>query len=137
MAQRDEEVSEPIQRKLTVSGTNLVQRGYKSSGIRVNRGDQITISADGQIVMTPWGSNMVSGPDGGANYGWFIQNQIPGGALVARIGNSDSPFKVGSRHTLIAKKAGTLQFAIAMQHQYAQNQSFPGQYNVRVKVEPQ
>ena len=138
MAQREQQVlREAISRKITVPGINLVQRSYKSSGVRVERGDSITISADGQIVMTPWGSNSISGPDGGQNYGWFVQNEIPGGALVARIGNNDPPFKVGSRYSFVAKKPGILHFAIAMQHEHAQNNSFPGQYNVRVKVEPQ
>jgi hypothetical protein len=38
----------------------------------------------------------------------------------------------------VAKTNGTLYFAIAMQNQYAnQGYNYPGQYNVRVKVQPQ
>jgi len=138
MAERETGAVPPAHRKVTVLGANIVQRSFKNSGLSVRRGDKITVRADGQIVMTPWGSNMMSSPEGGANFGWYIQNQIYGGALVAKIGGGGKVFKVGSRSTFVAKTSGTLQFAVAMQQQYAgQGYNFPGQYNVRVKVEPQ
>ncbi len=138
-ALRETGVKQPIRKQLTVEGTYLIQRSVKSSGIRVERGDKVSVTADGQLIMTPWGSNMVSNPDGGANFQWYDQtNQIPGGALVARIGDNGKVFKVGCRHTFVAETAGILNFAIAMQHQYATGSyQFPGQYNVRIRVEPQ
>jgi len=126
-----------MRKALSVNGTNLAQLSYKTSGIRIEKGDKITVRADGQLTMSPWGSNTMSTPDGGSNYGWFVQNQIYGGALIAKIGSNGKVIKVGSKSTFIAKQSGVLQFAIAMQAQYAnQSYNYPGQYNVRVKVQP-
>src|SRR5690606_23212013 len=85
-ARRDLGGSEEIRRTVAVAGTNLVQINFKNSGIRVESGDEISITADGSIVMSPWGNNVTSTPDGGANFQWYVPNKIPGGALVARIG---------------------------------------------------
>ena len=137
MMDRESGAKETVRRKLSVPGSNLVQAGFKNSGVRVEAGDKITITADGSIVMSPWGSNMNSGPDGGQNYVWYVNNKIPGGALMAKIGSSGEEFKVGSKHSFVAKRSGVLQFAIAMQAQYAQQgYSYPGQYNVKVRVDP-
>jgi hypothetical protein len=127
---------QPIQKRLTVEGTHLAQKSFKSSGIRVERGDKIEVRADGQIIMTPWGDGYVSSPDGGEMYGWYA-NQILAGALVAKIGNSGQVIKIGSRSTFVAKTSGLLQFAIGMAPDFAnEGYSFPGQYNLRIKVEP-
>jgi hypothetical protein len=126
-----------MRKSLAVDGSNLVQRDFKSAGIQIEKGDRISVRADGQLTMSPWGSNTMSTPDGGANYGFYLENDIYGGALVARIGSKGKVFKVGSRSTFTAKQSGVLQFAIAMQDQYAnQGYNYPGQYNVRVKVQP-
>jgi len=134
-ARRDLGVPEEIRRTIAVAGTNLVQLSYKNSGIRVERGDEVSITADGTIVMSPWGNNVTSTPDGGANFQWFVPNKIPGGALVARIGNSGEPFKVGSKHSFTATRSGVLHFAVAMNPQFAnQGYAFPGEYNVKIRV---
>jgi hypothetical protein len=134
-ANRPRAGKETIRKLVQVPGDNLVQRSFKSSNIRVEAGDKISIRADGSVVMTPWGNEMSSTPDGGANYGWYVPNQIYGGALVAKIGERGQVFKVGSKSTFVAKTSGVLQFAIAMQQQYSQQgYNFPGQYNVRVTV---
>lgn len=136
-ADRPTSVKDSIRKLVTVPGDSLVQRSFKNSGIRVEAGDKITIRADGSVVMSPWGSDQTSSPDGGQNFGWYIPNQILGGCLVAKIGDKGQVFKVGSKSTFVAKASGTLQFAMAMQHQYAQQgYSYPGQYNVRVSVDP-
>jgi hypothetical protein len=129
---------EPINKKLDVEGTYVAQQQFKSSGIRVKAGDRVTVRADGQLVMTPWGGNYTSTPEGGANYGWYMPNEIPGGALVAKIGNGGKAFKVGSRHTFTARSAGLLMFAVGMDNNYAgEGYNYPGKYEVRIKVEPQ
>lgn len=134
-ARRD--LGEPVEirRSIAVAGTNLVQLSYKNSGIRVERGDEVSITADGTIVMSPWGNNVTSTPDGGANFQWYVPNKIPGGALVARIGNSGEAFKVGSKHSFTATRSGVLHFAVAMNPQFAnQGYAFPGEYNVKIRV---
>lgn len=127
-----------IRRTVVVDGGNLVQSTWKSSGIRVERGDRIVIRAEGQLTMTPWGGNMTSGPDGGGNFGTWRDN-INGGTLVARIGSGGDPIKAGSRSSFIANRSGVLEFAIAMQNQYSTTQgyNFPGRYTARIAVQPQ
>jgi hypothetical protein len=135
---REQATSEAVVRRVEVSGTHLAQMAYKETGIRVEAGDKVTITADGQLVMSPWGNNMSSGPEGGQNFGWYVPNKIAGGALIGKIGNSSEEFKIGGKHSFTAKRSGMLKLAIAMQAQYAQQgYNFPGQYNVRVKVEGQ
>jgi hypothetical protein len=138
LAERAAAGKEAVVKSLSVEGTYLAQRSMKSSGMRVERGDRVTISAEGQITMTPWGGNYTSTPDGGAYYGWFIPNEIYGGALVAKIGSNDKMIKIGSRATFVAQTSGVLQFGIGMQAQYAnEGYNYPGQYNLKIKVEPQ
>lgn len=135
--ERDIGERESLRRSLSINAANLAQRGFKSTGIRVQAGDKVTINAEGSIVMSPWGNNAQSGPDGMQNYGWYIPGQIPGGALCARIGDKDTVFKVGSKNTFVAKKSGILQLAIGMQGEYAnEGYQFPGEYKVKVKVDP-
>jgi len=136
-AERETVAREFLRKSVTVEGANLAQRAFKSSGVRVQAGDRVSIKADGSIVMSPWGGNQASGPDGAANFGWYIPSQIPGGALVARVGEKGTVFKIGRQSNFVAKNSGVLQFAIAMQAEYANEAyAFPGQYNVKVKVEP-
>ena len=135
-AERNLGTKQQVRRSLSVSGQNLANLAFKNSGIRLKRGDRVSVTADGQIMMTPWGSGTMSTPEGGANFG-ADPNQIPGGALVARIGDSGKVFKVGAKHSFQADRTGTLQFAIAMQYDYAQgNYQFPGEYKLKIKVDP-
>jgi hypothetical protein len=138
-AERQQGVTAEVVRKsISVAGTNLIQRSAKNSGIRVQAGDKVTITASGSIVMSPWGNNARSGPDGMPNYGWYVPNSIPGGALVGRIGDKGNVFKVGAKHTFVAKTSGTLQLAIGMIPDYAtEGYNFPGEYSVKIRVEPQ
>lgn len=136
-AERDASAKESFRRNVTVQGENLAQRSFKSTGIRVQAGDKITLKAEGSIVMSPWGSNASSGPDGAQNYGWYVPNQIAGGALVAKIGDKGTIFKVGRQMTLVAKSSGVLQLAIGMQGDYAgDGYQFPGEYRVKLKIDP-
>jgi hypothetical protein len=73
-AERELPQRETFQKSVTVDGANLIQRAFKSSGVRVQAGDKITLRADGNLVMTPWGGNASSTPDGMPNYGWYIPN---------------------------------------------------------------
>jgi hypothetical protein len=136
-ASRPVDSRESVRRSLSVPGQNLVARSFKSSGIRVQAGDRVTITASGTITMTPWGNNASSGPDGMPNYGWYVPNQIPGGALVYKIGEKGQITKAGSKTSFTAKTSGTLQLAVGMMPEYSnEGYNFPGEYKVKVKVEP-
>ncbi|VAX36840.1 hypothetical protein MNBD_PLANCTO02-2217 [hydrothermal vent metagenome] len=128
---------EEIRKKISVPGTSIIQVAAKSTGIRLRRGDRISFSATGKIVMTPWGSSSFSTPDGGQNFQWYVQNKIPGGCLVGRIGSNGTVFKIGSKASLTAKSSGILYLAIGMTNSYARGYSYPGQYDVKVRVIPQ
>ncbi|MDX1945045.1 MAG: hypothetical protein SFU86_06530 [Pirellulaceae bacterium] len=137
MGERESGAKEAFRRSVVVDGANIAQRNFKSTGIRVQAGDKIILKADGSVVMSPWGSNAATGPDGAPNYGWYVPNQIPGGALVARIGDKGTIFKVGRQATFVAKNSGTLQLAIGIQAEYAnEGYNYPGQFNVKLRIEP-
>jgi hypothetical protein len=138
LASRPVDVRDSIRRNVTVPGQNLAQRGFKATGVRVQAGDRVTITATGNITMTPWGTNASSGPDGMPNYGWYVQGSIPGGALVYRIGDKGQIHKAGTRVSFTAKTSGTLQLAIGMMPEYAnEGYNFPGEFKTKVKVDPQ
>ncbi|MEX0585279.1 MAG: hypothetical protein WD176_01455, partial [Pirellulales bacterium] len=136
-AERDAGEKLEVRKTVAVSGEHFVQSNLVNTSIRLNRGDEVSITADGSIVMSPWGSNAKSSPDGSQQFQWYIQNQIPGGALVGRIGSSGPIFKIGSKHTFTATRQGTLYLAVAMNPQFInQGNNFPGQYNAKIRVEP-
>jgi hypothetical protein len=137
-ASRPTDEREGIRRSVAIPGQNLAQRSFKATGVRVQDGDRVTIMSSGNITMSPWGSNASSGPDGMPNYGWYVNGSIPGGALVYRIGDKGQIHKAGSRVSFIAKTSGTLQLAVGMTPEYAnEGYNFPGEYKARIKVDPQ
>lgn len=134
-AQRHVGGVEEIRKSFDVTGMHMADTSWKNSGVRVNRGDEVTLTADGQIIMSPWGNNSTSTPDGSPNYQWYKGNEIPGGALVYRIGDSGEVQKGGSKKSFVADRSGELQFGVGIPSQFAnQGYSFPGQYNVKLRV---
>jgi hypothetical protein len=134
---RPQDVATDIRKTIAVRGTDFIQNNPRSTGIRITRGDQIQFRADGQVFMTPWGGQQVSTPDGSPVFGWYVQNEIAGGALMGRIGEDGKPFLIGSRRKIAADRAGMLYLAFAMQDGFADNnQQFPGEYRVRIVVRP-
>ncbi len=123
-----------IRRSVDVAGTDMAGRSMKNTGIKVNRGDRVIISAEGQITMSPWGSNTITGPDGMPNNGMYAGN-IPMGALAGRIGDKGDEFLVGSKNSFVAQRSGTLYLGFAMQANWA-NYQFPGKFEARVRVVP-
>jgi hypothetical protein len=119
---------------VAVTGMDMTCKGYKKTGIRVNRGDRIIISAEGRVTMSPWGSNSVSGPDGIPQNGMY-NGKIPMGALAGRIGDSGEEMLIGAKKSFVAKKSGVLQLGFAMQQNWS-NYQFPGEYKARVRVVP-
>jgi hypothetical protein len=125
-----------ISKNITVAGTNMAPSNFKSCGIRVQAGDVVTVRAEGSLTMTPWGSNEISSPNGSTEYGWFENGAIEAGSLVARIGDSGKVFKVGAQKRFVCKTSGTLQLAVGMNPDYSNGYNYPGEYKVRLKVEP-
>jgi len=126
---------EDLRKTVGVDGLHIVWTSFFDSGIRLQRGDEIKVNADGNVTMTPWGPQAISTPDGSQNYGWYIPNQIAAGALVGRIGTNGRIFKVGSKAEFVADRPGNLFFAIALPPGH-EGQVFPGRYNARVVVHP-
>ena len=137
-ADRGAEIKGVVTKLIAVSGEDLAQRGFKSSNILVRRGDRITVKADGKIRMTRWGSGEIfSTPDGGALFNWYVEDKIPGGTLIAKIGSSGKEFKVGGKHEFVAENSGPLLFALAVQEAFSKpGNYFSGHYNVRIKLVP-
>lgn len=126
-----------IRKSVAVTGEHLIQLTMQTSGIRLNRGDKVQVTADGRLTMTPWGNSTFSTPDGSEQFQWYVANQIPGGALVARVGTTGRVMKIGSKNTFTSPRAGVLYFGIAMSPQFAtQDYSYPGRYDVKVRVNP-
>lgn len=121
-----------VRRTVILDQSDIAARGFHNSGIRLARGQQVSIRARGQLSMTPWGNNAVSSPDGAVNYGWYVPNEIPNGALVARVGRGQ-PFVVGSSHQFRAERSGVLELAIGINKAQAKR-AFPGEYEVNIRV---
>ncbi len=134
-ADRTVATQEEMRRTIAVEGSNMAGRNWTNTKIRVEVGDRVKFSAEGSITMTPWGSGAMSGPDGSPNYGLYRGQDMPAGVLVGRIGDSGPEFKVGSKMTVTAKKAGFIYLGIGMNPSYA-NQSFPGKYDTKIQVTP-
>jgi hypothetical protein len=129
-----------LRKSFAVEGQYIAQTQFKDSKIRVQRGDKISVTAEGKIVMSPWGSGSVTGPEGSSNYGTgSVGGQsFPGGTLVAKIGNNGKVFKVGSKVALTADADGPLLFGVVVHNSYARRgYSFPGQYDLKIKVDRQ
>lgn len=134
--ERDTGQPEMVRKVFSIDQANLCARGFKKIGIRVEKGDRISIRATGTIGMLRWGSNAVATPEGASNYGWYVSSKIANGALCAKIG-SGSVFKVGSKYKATAKQAGLLEFGIGITDRYAKSTSYkwPGSFKVRVEIE--
>ncbi len=126
---------EEVRKSVEVSGTSFFQTTPVSTKIRVNRGDKISIRATGVVQWTNWSTS--SGPDGIENQGtWQNQNS---GTLMARIGKSENYIKIGSSGDFVAKQAGELFLGIAIQDNYAKNNSgyrWDGDYSAKIVVQP-
>lgn len=127
--------SPAIRKVVNIKGTQFMQTSPVSTGIRVQRGDKVSIRADGSVNWANWG-NITSTPDGIGNQGQWNGHQC--GRLIARIGKNGPIVDVGSRGEFVVKTSGTLYLGIAMQDAYAQNEgySFVGQYRARITVQP-
>ncbi|MGC1272174.1 MAG: hypothetical protein WBC44_00600 [Planctomycetaceae bacterium] len=126
-----------VRARAAVDASNLPQIGLKDTGVRLQRGDRVSVTASGSIVMTPWGNNVTSSPDGAGMNVPVYANGIPSGALIGRIGRNGEDLLIGARNEFTATSTGTLYLGVAMAHQFAnQGYTFPGTYEVRLRVNP-
>jgi len=132
-AQRDTNKKEDLRQTITVDASNFAYKNPMNTNIRLERGDKLTITAEGTLQMQPWGNNASASPEGNPQYGWFLGNQIAMGALIGRVGSNDQFTKIGNKYSLNVEKGGVLQLAIAMNNDYNENQ-FPGKFTVKIHV---
>lgn len=125
---------EVLKKKCEVDGQAFFQKNTHSTRIRLNKGDKVSINADGIVQWTNWSSS--STPDGLSSQGKY--RNIRGGTLCARVGANGEIIKIGSKGKFVAKRSGVLFLAIAMQDSYANNSSYRwvGKYKARVEVKP-
>jgi hypothetical protein len=104
-------------------------RQWVDTGINVNPGDSVTISANGQIRVARDGGTMTaSGTQSGRTEGATIPS-APVGALVARIGNTPAMF-IGETRTFRTARGGRLYLGV--NDNYFDDNT--GQFNVTVDV---
>jgi hypothetical protein len=87
-------------------------KGWQSIGLRVHEGDVIHIRAEGSWMYTP---DEYHGPEGHPRYpspSFYPIPNIPGGALIGRIGEHGEPFYVGRRYSANVREDGTLYLRI-------------------------
>ena len=92
----------------TISSTSVSSRdGWQDSGVVVNMGDMLTITANGIVT---WGGSPASGPDGVVHPYARVDDRFLHEALLGRIGDNGAIFFVGSNFNGIADSSGKLYF---------------------------
>ena len=134
-ARRETTEPEEIHKTATVNGTAITQHTFTNTGIRIERGDKIYITAGGTITLTPWGPNATATPDGTptGNLGVMQPGNLQGGSLIGKLGDGGEPFHVGSKATITADRSGVLELGIAVGGDYSSYQ-FPGEFQVKIRV---
>ena len=123
-----------VSRTIKLGGSNFVQLQLASSRIRVEPGDRITVKVEGSLQLSPWGQ--MSNAEGMPQFGTYM-GKFAVGSVVAKIGNGEL-IGIGTDETFTAKTAGTLQFGISMMDNFVQGgYEWPGEYSVKIRVEPQ
>lgn len=88
-------------------------RGWQSTGVQLSEGDMYTIRAKGKWLYSPYAGP--NGPEGHRRFwapDFYPLPRVPGGALIGRIGESGSPFYVGSKFSGRAGSSGLLYLRI-------------------------
>jgi hypothetical protein len=102
-------------------------RAWTETGINVNAGDTITISADGQIRLSPDSSEFLSAAGAAGRVAAATMPNAPVGGLIARFGDS-APVFIGQSRTLRVPRSGRLVLGVN-DSRFDDN---TGQFNVRV-----
>ena len=121
--------------QVALTERDVPQRQLRETGLRLNRGDRVTITASGKLLLTPW-NNTATGPEGAGHVFWYTSG-IGAGALIGRIGPTGQEFLVGARKTFEATRSGMLYLGVGIPTEFAdQGYNFPGQFEARVRVLP-
>ncbi|MDE0936305.1 MAG: hypothetical protein OSA89_10345 [Mariniblastus sp.] len=125
-----------VRKTVSVPAEAFFQRTPRSTKIRVNKGDRITIRGSGTVQWTNF--NNTSSPEGLTNRSQW--NGINSGKLTARIGTDNSRcVAIGTNGSFVAKSSGTLYLGIAMRDSYAGNSNgykWTGEYQAKIVVSP-
>lgn len=86
---------------------------WTNSGIEVARGDQVEVTARGEVVHSTT-HRQRCGPEGvpGARYEANVVRQLNHGALLGRIGPTGAPFLVGDHERFTASHGGALYLGV-------------------------
>lgn len=118
---------------VNAAGLNVVESQPQSSGIKIQRGDLVSIRADGTVTRTTTGSSSCK-PDGSSNWGTVQSSpRIYGGTLMVRVGTDGEFMPAGSRHSFTADSNGVLQLGLAASstsYKYVHD----GVYDVKIKI---
>ncbi|MCD8528947.1 MAG: hypothetical protein LRY27_03040 [Chitinophagales bacterium] len=107
------------------------EEGWLNTGILVKKGEKITITASGQIVLASLSGNTYT-PDGGVNGSLGPQdNKTNYGQIVFKISSSGTALKAGDSYTGYATQTGIIYLAI---YESMYNSANAGYYNVNVKA---
>ena len=111
-----------------VPGSRISSREFLDTRVQLKRGSVLTLRARGTVMLTNWSQQC--GPEGNPNCGQCLPG-IPIGALMARIGASGTPFKVGESYQAPIDRDGTLFLAVGCNNSGQQN---TGEYRVEISV---
>ncbi|MEA3338722.1 MAG: hypothetical protein U9R15_02025 [Chloroflexota bacterium] len=102
----------PVSQESLTSPRIFAYRSWQSIGVRVREGDEMRILAHGAWLYTP---GEYHGPEGHRRYSspaFYPLPNVPGGALIGRIGDDGEPFYVGRGIRWWANKPGLLYLRI-------------------------
>ena len=102
----------PMNHEALTNPRIFAYRDWQSVGVQVQAGDVLQIRAKGDWMYTP---GEYHGPEGHARYSapsFYPLPNVPGGALIGRVGERGKPFYVGQRTTWVAEQAGLLYLRI-------------------------
>jgi hypothetical protein len=106
---------EPLvnRKKFEVPGNTLAGRNqWVDTKVELKKGQSFVVVAKGMITLENFG-DVTCGPEGTTNAP-SVMNNFPAGALVAKVGDSGTPFVAGPKLEGTAKEDGTLRLGIAL-----------------------
>ncbi len=104
---------------------------WMDTGLELNEGDELTITASGQVDLLVNGQN-VTGPAGNAQWGQAPGSTHPPGALVGRVGQGGQPFLIGESFKGAAKGEGKLFLQISPSPWARHGNAVGGSYTVKI-----